>query len=534
MTALLAAIDVGTGSARAGLFTPQGAMVARAERSIETRRVSPRVAAQDSGAIWAAVCAALRAARVEGGVAAEAITGLAFDATCSLVFREAGGAPVGTLPGEPDRWDTILWLDHRATAEAALCEATGHPALGPPGAMSPEMALPKLLWMKRRMPEAWARAGLIFDLSDFLSWRATGSRRRSLGTLACKWNHRGAEGGWPRDLHAAIGLEDLTTRAGIDAPPVAPGTIVGRLSAEAARELGLRPGVPVGAGMIDAYAGALGVLGGAAPGDLALIGGTSTCVIASGPARRVVPSGGWGPFADVIFPGDWTTEVGQSISGALLGHLTRVAPDDVRMHARITRRIAELRAAEPDLAPRLQILPDFHGNRAPLADAAALGVISGLDLGEDFDSLCRLYWRGSVALALGLREVVEHLRRHGIPARRLRIAGGHARSPALIALYADATGLPVVESDCDAVLLGSAMMAAVAGGFHADTRAAAAAMARPGRERAPDPDQARWLERDWRAFQLMRRQRAELDALLSEADPRDGAPDAEPDPGSGA
>jgi FGGY-family pentulose kinase len=524
MTALLAAIDVGTGSARAGLYTRDGTMVARAERPIETRRISPRIAAQDSGAIWAAVAAALRAARAEAGANPEAIAGVAFDATCSLVFRDPAGAPVGTLPGEADNWDTILWLDHRAMAEARLCDATGHPALGPHGgSMSPEMALPKLLWMKRSMPAAWARTGHIFDLSDFLAWRATGSTRRSLCALTCKWTYPGPEGGWPRDLHAAIGLGDLLDRAGIDAPPVPVGTRVGCLTPEAARDLGLRPGLPVGAGMIDAYAGALGVLGGADAGDLALIGGTSTCVIANGPMPRPVPSG-WGPFADVIFPGDWATEVGQSVSGALLGHLTRVAPDDTTTHVRITRRIAELRAVEPDLAPRLQILPDFHGNRSPLGDPAMLGTITGLDMGEDFDSLCRLYWRGSVALALALREGVEHLRHHGVPARRLRLAGGHARSPALSALYADATGLPVVEPECDAVLLGGAMVASVAAGYHPDTRAAATAMARPGRERAPDPRQAGWLDRDWRAFQLMRRHRAELDALLSGAEMREAVP----------
>ncbi|PZQ52268.1 MAG: ribulokinase [Rhodovulum sulfidophilum] len=525
MTALLAAIDVGTGSARAGLFTAEGAMVARAEIPIETHRVSPRMAAQDSAAIWRAVGAALRAARAEAGAAPEAVAALAFDATCSLVFRAPDGAPVGTLPDAPARWDTILWLDHRATAEAALCDATRDPALARRhgGSMSPEMALPKLLWMKRHMPAAWARTGFAFDLADFLAWRATGSARRSLATLTCKWTYLGRDGGWPRGLLAAIGLADLTERAGIAEPPAPPGAIVGRLTAEAAGELGLVPGVPVGAGMIDAYAGALGVLGQARPGDLALIGGTSTCVIANTPERRAVPSG-WGPFPDVIFPGDWTIEVGQSVSGALLGHLTRVAPEDPRIHARIARRIAELRAAEPDLAPRLQILPDFHGNRAPLADPAALGAISGLDMGEDFDSLCRLYWRGSVALALALREAVEHLAAQGIAARRLRLAGGHARSPGLIALYADATGLPVVESDCDAVLLGTAMVAAVAAGLRADTRAAARAMARPGRERAPDPAQRGWLERDWRAFQLMRRQRAELDALLSAPLPREAVP----------
>ncbi|MCB1402189.1 MAG: ribulokinase, partial [Rhodobacteraceae bacterium] len=101
-----------------------------------------------------------------------------------------------------DRWDTILWLDQRARTEAAEVTATGHPVIAHcGGAMSPEMQLPKLLWLKRQMPEHWARAARVSDLVDFLAWKASGSTARSHCALTCKWSYRGqCADPWPRDL----------------------------------------------------------------------------------------------------------------------------------------------------------------------------------------------------------------------------------------------------------------------------------------------------------------------------------------------
>ena len=61
------------------------------------------------------------------------------------------------------RWDTIVWLDHRALDEADECTATGHRVLDyVGGVMSPEMASPKLMWLKRHLPESWSKAGYHF------------------------------------------------------------------------------------------------------------------------------------------------------------------------------------------------------------------------------------------------------------------------------------------------------------------------------------------------------------------------------------
>ena len=106
------------------------------------------------------------------------IVGISFDATCSLVVRDRAGAQLGVSTGGGERWDTIVWLDHRALAEADDCTATGHRVLDYlGGVMSPEMQTPKLMWIKRNLPDVWERAGQFFDLADFLTYRAVGLQR---------------------------------------------------------------------------------------------------------------------------------------------------------------------------------------------------------------------------------------------------------------------------------------------------------------------------------------------------------------------
>ena len=59
----------------------------------------------------------------------EQVVGLGFDATCSLVVRDAQGHPLTVSTSGDDRWDTIVWLDHRALSQADECTRTGHEVL---------------------------------------------------------------------------------------------------------------------------------------------------------------------------------------------------------------------------------------------------------------------------------------------------------------------------------------------------------------------------------------------------------------------
>ena len=525
-TGFVCAVDVGTGSARAGILDARGTLLGRAEHPIAMNRPAAEFAEQDSEDIWSAVCLAVRAAREKAGVEAQAIVGIVFDATCSLVVRGREGEQLSVSPGGERRWDTIAWLDHRAIAEADECTASGHAVLAyAGGVMSPEMETPKLMWLKRNLPDTWKRAGFLFDLTDFLAWKSTGSLARSQCTLTAKWTYLAHEQpSWRPDFFAAVGLEDLFEHGALPEKASPVGADLGPLLPEAASALGLTEKCRVGAGVIDAYAGALGVLGGFA-GDpenigrhLALIAGTSSCVMAMSPEPQPF-AGVWGPYYGVALPGLWLSEGGQSATGALLDHVIRWhgagGEPDAATHARIAARIAELRAVEGlDLAGRLHVLPDFHGNRSPLADPHALGVISGLALDASFDSLCRLYWRTAIAIALGVRHVLETLNENGYLIDTLHITGGHTRNPLLMELYADATGCTVVEPLADeAVLIGTGMVAATAAGLYPDLNAAGVAMRQAGRTRRPNPAAAKRFDRDYRVFLEMHRQRKVLDAL---------------------
>jgi FGGY-family pentulose kinase len=523
---LLVAVDVGTGSARAGVVTSEGILLARAEKPIAMNRPDANHAEHDSEQIWQAVCAAVQAAVSSAGVDKAAIVGLSFDATCSIVVRDKSGAPLTVSTSGDNRWDTIVWLDHRALAEAAECTATGHLVLDfAGGVMSPEMEVPKLMWLKRHLPSSWEQAGYFFDLADFLTWKSSGSLARSQSTLVCKWNYLAhTEPHWRHDFFEDLGIGDLVERGALPEKASPVGTDLGPLTADAAEALGLSVNCRVGAGMIDAHAGALGVLGafaddvGTLERHLSLIAGTSNSVLALSSEQRPT-AGVWGPYYGAVLPNGWLNEGGQSAAGALLDHIIRLhnaggEPDAAR-HKAIAERVAQLRAVEgEDFARRLHVVPDFHGNRSPLADPSALGVISGLTLDSDFDSLCRLYWRTCVAIALGIRHILETLNRKGYSIDTLHVTGGHTKNPLLMELYADATGCTVVEpATQDAVLLGTAMVAATAAGLYPDLNKAGVAMAQGGRERPANAAKRAGYDRDYRVFLEMLRQRKVLEGL---------------------
>jgi FGGY-family pentulose kinase len=520
------AVDVGTGSARAGVISPNGQLLARCEHPILLSRPQDHLGEHSSDDIWAACCMAVRATLTQAGIAPASIAAIGFDATCSLVLRDAQGDPLTLNTVDGQGFDTIGWLDHRATEEAAECSTLDHPALAHNGkVMSPEAEIPKLMWLKRHRPDLWARLGHAFDLADFLTWKATGkatgATARSLCTLTSKWTFFGhSKPGWQQDFLAQVGLEDLIERAGLPQEAVPVGQSIGLLSVEAAQALGLDAGIPVAAGMVDAYAGALGVLGAAdlEQQPIALIGGTSSCLIALKPQ----PSHGfsiWGPYFGAIFPHLWLSEAGQSATGGLLNHLLRLhaqgGEPSIDNHRRVIARIQALRVQEgAAFAQKIHILPDFHGNRSPFADPDLTGVISGLTLDASFDGLCRLYWRTCVSIALGLRQILETLAQDRQKPLRLHLTGGHVKNPLLLELYADAIQCDlIVADDTDAVLMGTAINAATAGGLYRDLAQAGAAMGAKGRLIQPNPQTRTLFDRDYARFLAMQRHRAELNAL---------------------
>ncbi|MFC0406943.1 FGGY-family carbohydrate kinase [Roseomonas elaeocarpi] len=521
MQDLLIGVDVGTGSARAGAFTPDGTSLGQAVRPIRTWRPRPGFAQQSSADIWAAVCESVRAAlrEAENKVGPVRVRGLGFDATCSLVAVDAAGAPVSVSPDGEREQDVVLWMDHRAGGEAEDINAGPHEVLRYVGGrISLEMQVPKLLWLKRHLPACWARAEHFFDLPDFLTWRATGSTTRSLCSTVCKWTYLSHEERWDAGFFRAVGLAEVADegfrRLGTEILPVG-SPIPGGLSAAAAAELGLEAGIPVGTSAIDAHAGGLGVIGvaldGAAPDAaalrrrVALVGGTSSCHMAVSAEPRFVP-GVWGPYFSAMQPGLWLNEGGQSATGALIDHVitTHAAypamAEEARaagttIYALLNDRLARLAAGlrfPALLTAELHVMPDFHGNRSPLADATMRGMVSGLRLQAGPDDLAVLYLATVQAVAYGTRHIIETMNAEGYRIDTVLACGGGTKNPVFLREHADATGCRLVlPHEPEAILLGSAMLGAVAGGAHADLPAAMVAMSRAGSVLAPGDEAVR-------------------------------------------
>jgi len=492
----LIGVDVGTGSARAGLFDLSGRMLASGKRDISLFREPGAMVEQSSTEIWAAVCASVREAVEKAGVAPENVAGIGFDATCSLVVLGEGGKPLPVGPSEDPERDIIVWMDHRAVDQVERINAGGYDVLRYVGGIiSPEMETPKLLWLKENRPAVFDAAWQFFDLADFLTWRATGDLARSTCTVTCKWTYLAHEKRWDPGYFHGIGLGVLADEdfARIGQRVVEPGTPLGNgLTESAAAELGLVAGIPVGAGMIDAHAGGIGTVGvdGPPENNLGYVFGTSSCTMTSTHEPVFVP-GVWGPYFSAMVPGMWLNEGGQSAAGAAIEQLLSFHPAASEAAALAKTRglslpvlLAELASQKAGtlsevarLADGLHVVPEFLGNRAPFADPHARAAIVGLGMERDLDNLVALYIAGLCGIGYGLRQIIEAQAAAGAPVDKIVISGGAGQLDLVRQLLADAAGKPLLSTRAEEpVLLGAAILGSVAGGAFPDVRDAMAAL----------------------------------------------------------
>ena len=493
-------IDVGTGSARAGIFDRHGKLFGTDKCAIELYRDAPNVVEQSSSEIWDAVSAATMGAIKASGLSGDQIAGVGFDATCSLVVLGENGAPLPVgHTNDPSR-NIIVWMDHRAIDQANRINKTGHRVLDYVGGrISPEMETPKLLWLKENSPEVYGAAWQFMDLTDFLTWRATGDLSRSVCTVTCKWTFLAHENAWDASYFEQVGLNELIVDdfSKIGTTVVPAGKALGSgLTAEAAADLGLVAGIPVAAGLIDAHAGGVGSIGaeggGGAEANLAYVFGTSSCTMTSTSKPVFVP-GVWGPYYSAMVPGLWLNEGGQSAAGAAIDALLALHPyaETAKESAALASISlpeflmieAECRlsdgATPVDLAKGVHVVPEFLGNRAPFADPHTRAVISGLGMDQGLESLISIYIAGLCGIGYGLRQIIEAKSTAGAPIQRIVISGGAGRSPLIRQLLADATGVEVAASASEEpVLLGAAILGAVAGEAFSNISAAMVQMTR--------------------------------------------------------
>ena len=507
-------------------------------------RPEPDFVQQSSTDIWQAVCASVREVLTKAGIDSADVEGLGFDATCSLVVLDAEDRPVSVSPnGEADQ-NIIMWMDHRATTEAEEINTQGHEVLRYVGGrISPEMQTPKILWLKRHLPEAYEKAANFFDLPDYLTFRATDDRSRSLCSTVCKMTYLGHEaadqedtvGRWDTSYFEQIGLEDFVTddfvRLGQRVRPVSEALGNG-LTEEAATDLGLKSGTAVSVSLIDAHAGGVGMLGLSLNDEekvdfdkrIALIGGTSSCHMAVSSKARFI-DGIWGPYYSAMVPNLWLSEGGQSAVGSLIDHLifghkastkmrAAAKAEGLSPYAWLNQRVTHLTEGmnlPAELAKDLHVDPDFHGNRSPRADASLKGTILGMGMSATVDDLVKLYLATVDALAYGTRQIIECMNTQGYQIETIIMCGGHIKNELFLQEHADVTSCRIViPSEPESVLLGSAMLGAVAAGKYPDIPAAMAAMSQPGKIINPNTQAKDFHDRKYEAFHKMHELQIEL------------------------
>uniref|UniRef100_A0A8C9P158 FGGY carbohydrate kinase domain containing n=1 Tax=Spermophilus dauricus TaxID=99837 RepID=A0A8C9P158_SPEDA len=391
----------------------------------------------------------------------------------------------------------------------------------------------------------WDKAGHFFDLPDFLSWKATGVTARSLCSLVCKWTYS-AEKGWDDSFWKMIGLEDFVAdnynKIGNQVLP--PGTSLGSgLTPEAAKELGLRPGVPVAASLIDAHAGGLGVIGADVRGHglicegqpvtsrLAIICGTSSCHMGISKDPIFVP-GVWGPYFSAMVPGFWLNEGGQSVTGKLIDYLVQGHPAFPELQANATStetrcqsiyaylnsHLDLIKKAEPVgfLTVDLHVWPDFHGNRSPLADLTLKGMVTGLKLSQDLDDLAILYLATVQAIAFGTRFIIEAMEAAGHSISTLFLCGGLSKNPLFVQMHADITGMSVVLSqEVESVLVGAAILGACASGDFTSVQEAMARMSKVGKVVFPRLEDKKYYDKKYQVFLKLVEHQKEYSAIMS-------------------
>jgi FGGY-family pentulose kinase len=520
-------IDVSAGAIRAAVFDLDGSMIGYANRDIQTWRPREFFAEQSSADIWTMTGEAVREAVTSSGVHPSAIVGLSFDAPGSLVALDADLEPLTVSPTEKPEQNVIAVTDHRAVEQTRRINATLHPLLKyAGGAMPPEMEPPKLLWIKENLPLTWKRAAKFLNLADFLLLRSTGANVRGLCTTVSRWGYDGKEGRWDPTFYRKLGMEDLFTNNRIGERVLPAGTFADELTPAAAQHFGLTLATKVGVGIIDTYAGGLGVLGtgftsppkpAALERVLALIDGVSSCHLALSRSPHFI-KGIAGPYRNAMMPGFWLSEGGQNSSGSLIEFIIQatgrndiitaesrgrgVSPQDY-----LNSIVAESKQRDmegPAIVKDLHVLPYFLGTRSPHTDPLARGIICGLTLDDSIDAVARLYYATIQAIAYGTRQIIEDLNGSSFAIKRINACGAGTRNPLWLQEHADITGCEIIlPREPEAALLGSAILAAVGAGKFPTIMDAAVRMSAIGQRFLPRKKHARFHNAKYRVFRNM-------------------------------
>jgi L-ribulokinase len=412
----------------------------------------------------------------EGGVDPEDVIGLGTDFTaCTMLPIDDAGTPLCQKPDwrdNPYAWVKI-WKHHAAQPEAnrlnEIAERRGEGWLQRYGGkISSEWLVPKIWETLNEAPEVYAAADRYIEAADWIVLQLTGEERRNSCTAGYKaiWNK---QEGYPGDeFFAAL---DPRLRNVVDAKLARKiyslGQRAGGLAPEMAELIGLRPGIAVSIGNVDAHVSvpAATVV---EPGRMVIIMGTSNCHMVLGAEEHLVP-GMCGVVEDGIIPGFYGFEAGQSCVGDhfawFVENCTPAAYQDeaeargIDLHRLVEEKAARQKPGEHGLLA----LDWWNGNRSVLVDVDLTGMLLGATLATRPEDIYRALIE---ATAYGTRMIIDTFQDHGVAVNEIVACGGlPERNKLLMQIYADVTGREIkVSASQQTPALGSAMFGAVAAG----------------------------------------------------------------------
>jgi xylulokinase len=479
---LLLAIDVGTGSARAGLLRTDGGIVALAAKEHATQVPRHGLSEQDPEAWWQGTVESVGRVLRESGADPAAICGIG---VCGQMH---GPVPIDA-EGRTLLDAVQLWDDKRAEDLAqAFNAAADEPQLRQRTANPPAASWTgfKIAWIARNQPEVYARARAFLVPKDYINFRLTG---------AIATDHSEASGSYLLDCRSLAYDGEIAGRLGVDIeklPPSGPAhRVVGAVTPSAAAATGLRPGTPVVAGCGDFIAALLGtgVVGSGVGADMT---GTSN-LVSMQVERPLIHPAIMNLHAAV--PGWIAFTIIDSGGGALRWARSIFAHPDEDYAA-----IDALAAATPPGAEGLLFLPHLTGERLG-GGANARAQFFGVTARHRRGHFLRAVMEG---VALASRRNLAQMHGAGAGFDRIIVAGGGARSALWMQIKADAYGLPVMAPQSpEGGLIGGAMLAGLGAGLFSSADEAVSRMVRLGPSVAPRPAVAETYARAAEIFEKL-------------------------------
>ena len=442
-------VDIGTYETKGVIVTSAGEIVAQAARAHRMQVPQPGWAEHDAEQDWwGDFVFVTRKMLAESGVAPSSIAAIGTSGIgpCMLPV-DSGGNPLmnAVLYGVDTRAAREIDDLNAEIGEEVILERCGN-------ALTSQAVGPKILWLKRNLPEVFAKTHKILNSTSFLVHRLTGRYtidHYSAGNFSPFY--LADRQCWSGELAPAIISLDMlpelmwTTET------------AGHVTARAAAETGLDEGTPVIAGTIDAAAEAVSV-GVLSPGKLMLMYGSTIFIILI-TGERVRDPRLW--YAPWLFPGQHGSMAGLSTSGTLTHWFRENFAKELPPETAVIELAKEAEASPPG-AKGLVLLPYFSGERTPIHDSRAKGVLFGLDLTHQRGDMFRAVLEG---IAHGTRHVFDTYRQAGQVPGAVYAVGGGTKNRVWSQATSDISGLAqVVRQKTIGASYGDAFLAALAMG----------------------------------------------------------------------